>query len=131
VAKLNVGVPLLDNIAQGALELQYMSKRRTLAGDFADGHVVTNLNFLTRVFRPVEVVASVYNLLDVDYGDPGAEEHTQDILRRDGRTFRLAMTYRDRPLTPGSRTPGRENKRGEPFAPGSGLAALSFCLARG
>jgi iron complex outermembrane receptor protein len=94
LAKLNVGVPLWNNLAQGALELQYMSKRRTLAGDFADGHVVTNLNFLTRVFKPVEVVASVYNLLDADYGDPGAEEHIQDILPRDGRTFRLGMTYR-------------------------------------
>lgn len=32
--------------------------------------------------------------LDYTYGDPGAEEHRQDTIQQDGRTFRLKLTYR-------------------------------------
>ncbi|MBI5196615.1 MAG: hypothetical protein HZA10_09865 [Nitrospirae bacterium] len=28
------------------------------------------------------------------YGDPGAGEHTQDIIEQDGRSFRTKLTYR-------------------------------------
>jgi outer membrane receptor for ferrienterochelin and colicin len=36
---------------------------------------------------------SVDNLFNESYGDPGAEEHRQDIIKQDGRTFWLKLKY--------------------------------------
>ena len=44
--------------------------------------------------KGLEMSASVYNLFDQDYGDPASRFHQQDIIERDGRTFRLKLTYR-------------------------------------
>ena len=41
-----------------------------------------------------ELSAGLYNLLDKNYADPGAEEHLQDSLRQDGRNFRVKLTFR-------------------------------------
>jgi iron complex outermembrane receptor protein len=39
------------------------------------------------------ISASLYNAFNSRYGDPGAQEHLQDVIWQDGRTFRLKVTY--------------------------------------
>jgi len=50
--------------------------------------------FSQNLIKGLELSASVYNLQDRKYGDPGAGEHLQDIIGQDGRTFRAKFEYR-------------------------------------
>lgn len=62
-------------------------------GNLAGGYSLANLTLSGRKLLPgLEVSASVYNLFDKAYADPGAQEHVQDTLRQDGRSFRLKAT---------------------------------------
>ncbi len=95
LAKLNVTVPLLKDKILVGLEEQFMSKRKTLKGDYTNTSYLTNVTLFSRnLVKNMEASVSVYNLFDYHYGDPGSEEHRQDIIEQDGRTFRFKLTYR-------------------------------------
>jgi iron complex outermembrane receptor protein len=95
LVKLNLNFPLIKGKLFFGLEEQYTSERKTLAGKEADDFLITNLTLYSRGFlKGLEASVSVYNLFDTKYSDPGAAEHIQDLLRQDGRSFRLKLTYR-------------------------------------
>lgn len=95
LAKINLIIPLLQEKIFMGVEEQYMSKRKTLAGSDAKSYYVTNLTvFSQNLMKNFEASASLYNLFDYEYGDPGSEEHAQDIIAQDGRGFRVKLTYR-------------------------------------
>jgi outer membrane receptor for ferrienterochelin and colicins len=76
------------------IEEQYLGRRRSLAGNYAEGFAVTNLTLFTQnILRRFELSASVHNLFDRKYGDPVSADLVQNILLQDGRTYRLKMTY--------------------------------------
>ena len=76
-----------------ALDLRYTGPRRTLAGNFAGGYTVANFTLSGRKLLPwLEASASVYNLLDKSYADPGGGELIQDTILQDGRSFRVKVT---------------------------------------
>jgi iron complex outermembrane receptor protein len=90
-----VSVPVLAHKLAASLELQASSPRRTLLGHSTDASAVVNFTLLSQdVVKNLEASASIYNLFDTHYGDPGGPEHLQDVLPRDGRTFRVKLTYR-------------------------------------
>jgi len=94
LAKFNVGVPLIKEKLFAGMEAQYMSTRRTLADKDADAFWLTNLTLSsTKLLKGLGVSASVYNLFDKKYGDPGSGEHLQDVIEQDGRSVRLQLTY--------------------------------------
>lgn len=92
LAKLNARAPLGDSRASVALQLQYMSARRTLADGEAASHVTADLTLLWRS-RPQRWTVSLaaFNLLDAAYGDPAPPELRQDLVPREGRAFHLKM----------------------------------------
>jgi iron complex outermembrane receptor protein len=76
-----------------ALDVRYTGPRRTLAGNVTGGFTVAHFTLSGRKLLPwLEVSASVYNLLDKSYADPGGEEHVQDTIPQDGRSFRVKAT---------------------------------------
>jgi outer membrane receptor for monomeric catechols len=80
------------------LELQYVGSRRTLADQQAPAYWLTNVNFLSRALaKGLDLSVGVCNVLDEDYGEPGSEEHLQDVILQNGRSFRVQVTW----------TPGR------------------------
>lgn len=93
LAKLNLIAPVIEEKLFTAAELQYMSKRKTLSGTYAGEYVVMNLN-LSAQFLDNRVKASVgvYNIFDQEYCDPASEEHVQEAILQDGRTFRVTLT---------------------------------------
>jgi outer membrane receptor protein involved in Fe transport len=94
IAKVNLLAPLFQDKLFIGPELQYMSDRKTLAGKHTPGFILTNVTlFSQHLVKGLEFSASVYNLFDTHYGDPGAEEHRQDVIPQDGRSFRLKLTY--------------------------------------
>ncbi len=94
-AKINVSAPVLGNALRTGLELQYTGRRKTLAGESSASHLLTNLTLLSeKIARGMELSASVYNLFDKRYADPGGQEHVQGLISQDGRSYRLKMSYR-------------------------------------
>jgi outer membrane receptor for ferrienterochelin and colicins len=76
-----------------ALDLQYTSRRKTLAGSFAGAHWLAAFTLSARRVLPgLEVSASVHNLLGATYADPGTDINAQDTILQDGRSFRLKAT---------------------------------------
>ena len=93
MTKLLLLAPLGVHAITAGLDAQYTSGRRTLAGGSTDGAVVTNLSLLApRTFGRFDVSGTIYNLFDVRYDVPGSDEHTQDIIQQDGRSFRVKST---------------------------------------
>lgn len=108
LVKFNLSVPLVKEKLFAGLEFQYTSQRQSLhnttdafnqpltvqgeeAGDFG---IVNFTLFSQNLIKNLEISASVYNLFDSRYGDPASRFHQQDIIERDGRSFRFKLTYR-------------------------------------
>lgn len=90
LAKLNLSLPLPALQARMGLEWQRIGERLTLAGARLPTHAVSNLTL--QIAPPgsrVSVSASVYNLFDKAYADPGGPELRQDSLAQDGRQWRV------------------------------------------
>jgi outer membrane receptor for ferrienterochelin and colicins len=95
LAKLNLILPLALEKLFGGVEVQYTSPRRTQSGGRTGDALVLNVTLFTEnIVKDLEFSASVYNLLDFRYGDPGGGEHLQDEIEQDGIGFRLKLTYR-------------------------------------
>jgi iron complex outermembrane receptor protein len=95
LAKLNYSVPMLDNSLRVGAELQYTGSRKTLADGSAGGYVIANLTLTSqKLAHGLELSASIYNLFDRRYADPGRPEHVQDVIGQDGRNFRLQLSER-------------------------------------
>jgi len=94
LARASLSVPLAAKLTAG-VDTQYWSSRRTLAGAETGDVFLANVTLLARRLPGrLEASVSVYNLFDRHYGDPGSEEHVQDVLIQDGRTFRLDLVWR-------------------------------------
>jgi outer membrane cobalamin receptor len=97
LAKLNFSIPFYQQKLFAGLEALYTSKRLTLANNFASGHTVVNVTLLSRkLTRHLDFSASVYNLFNQTYYDPGAQQHRQDVLAQDGRSFRVKLVWGSR-----------------------------------
>ncbi|HEU4400466.1 MAG TPA: TonB-dependent receptor [Candidatus Polarisedimenticolia bacterium] len=95
LGRLTFNLPLRGDSLSAGTELQYTSRRRTLAGAETGGFVLVNLTLLSRnLARGLDLSASLYNLLDRRYGDPGSDDHLQDIIPQNRRNFRIKLTWR-------------------------------------
>ncbi len=91
---LRLSAPLARRKLFASFDLQYMSKRRTLSGAFANAHAVPNFTILSQdLLKGWELSASMYNLFSKRYGDPAGIGFVQDIIEQDGRSFRLKAAY--------------------------------------
>jgi iron complex outermembrane receptor protein len=96
LAKFNLIAPLWQEKIFGGIELQYMSNRLTLLNNVVNNVFITNLTlFSQRLWKKMEFSASVYNVFDRKFQDPGGAEHLingMDAIRQDGRNFRVKLT---------------------------------------
>ena len=89
-----LSVPLLGKKLFASADVNYVSHRRTLAGNDVPGYVLPSFTLFSQNLKQHwKVSGSIYNAFNSMYGDPGAPEHRQDIIWQDGRTFRLKATY--------------------------------------
>ena len=94
MVKMNLSAPVLRKKADAGLEFRYMSERATEAGAIAGGYGITNITLSSKeIYKRLVLSASLYNLFDRQYFDPVSDEHTQDSIEQDSRTFRLKATY--------------------------------------
>jgi len=94
MAKLGLAKAMARERFQAGLELQYLGSRDTVSGGRTGSYVLTNLTLLSRNWKNGPTLSlSVYNLFDRHYGDPGGEEHVQEVIPQDGRNYRLQVKY--------------------------------------
>ena len=85
--------PIAGSRVIAAVDAQYMSARRTLAGNVAGGHTLTNLSlFAPRTFGRFDLSATFYNVIGTRFADPVSDGFIQDAIRQDGRSVRLRAT---------------------------------------
>jgi outer membrane receptor for ferrienterochelin and colicins len=95
LGQAHLSVPFFHRQMFASMNLQYLGRRRTLAGNYVGAYAVPNLTlFSQKALKGWEVSASLYNFLDKRFGDPGGEEHRQDVIYQDGRSFRIKLGYR-------------------------------------
>ena len=95
MGRLHLTVPLAGEKLTGGLAVRYTGVRRTLAGDQVGGFAVADLSLVVvLVVRDLELSGSVYKLFDRRYWSPASEEHVQDVIWQDGRSFRARLTWR-------------------------------------
>jgi len=93
LAKFNWTAPIPRIGWRAGVEAQYVGPRKTLRAETV-GYWLANLTMSALRLAPgLELSASVYNLFDRRYADPGAEEHVQDAIVQNGRTYRLKLSY--------------------------------------
>lgn len=95
LGKINFIIPMVKEKVFAGVEGQYTSRRKTVYDTCVGGFPVINLTlFSTRVLKPFEVSASIYNLLDKRYADPVSDALVENAIQQDGRSFRLKLTWR-------------------------------------
>ena len=95
LAKVNLIVPLFSDKLFGGFESRYTSRRDTLAGNQAKEVFLTNLSLISpTLVKGWELSGQISNLFDYHYGDPGSNDHLQDTIEQNGRTFWVKLKYR-------------------------------------
>ena len=95
MAKLNVTVPLIGQWLFAGVEGQFLGRRLTLLQNSLSSYQVFNLTLLGHtVGKHLDVAASVFNVLDKKYFDPGRPEDPEDAIQQDGRSLRIKITGR-------------------------------------
>ncbi len=93
LGKLNVTLPLEHDRERLGLEAQYVGQRESLRSRLG-GYWIANLTvFSAKWIDRTEISFSLYNLLDRRYAVPGGQEHVQDALQQDGRSFRMKLVH--------------------------------------
>ena len=77
-----------------AVEGQYVGRRLTLSGNTLEGFFTSNVTVTTPAAWRLSLAASVFNLFNRAYSDPGAEEHVQSSIAQDGRVLLLRAGLR-------------------------------------
>ncbi|WP_263419166.1 TonB-dependent receptor plug domain-containing protein [Terriglobus albidus] len=94
LGKLNASIPLRTKKVFATIDAQYIGRRATLAQNTVSPYTTLNFTLLGRdIFGRLDLSASLYNALDKTFYDPGAEQHRQDALRQDGRSFRVKLIW--------------------------------------
>ena len=89
LVQASLSVPLIKQKVFASMDLQYVSKRATLAGQYSGAYVVPNFTLFTRnVSKRWEVSASLYNAFNQKYADPAGNGLVENIIAQDGRSFR-------------------------------------------
>ncbi len=92
--KLDLTYPLYKKKLFATLECLYMSDRFTLTRQIDEGFATANFTLFSReLIKGLEISASVYNLFDTKYSDPGGPEHLQDLIQQNGRTYQVKATW--------------------------------------
>jgi iron complex outermembrane receptor protein len=93
MAKLRVSVPVRANRSFASIDVQYLSSRRSVAGSAIGPVAVAHLTLRERIGRRLEIVGAVRNLFDRRNADPASDEHLQDSIPQEGRTFRIELRW--------------------------------------
>lgn len=94
LGKFNLTLPLLRNLLRAGLEVDAMSRRKTLQNSEIGGHAVANLTLTSERLLPgLDVSLSVRNLFDRDYADVAPLQNVQPAIAQNGRNWWLQLSH--------------------------------------
>jgi outer membrane receptor for ferrienterochelin and colicins len=97
LAQATLSVPLIRHRIFASMDVQFVSKRATLTGQYTDAYVVPNFTLFTQnLLKRWELSASLYNALNEKYSDPAGNGLAENVIVQDGRTFRIKIGYKFR-----------------------------------
>jgi len=95
LAQASLSVPLVKQIVFASMDLQYVSKRVTLAGQYSGAYVVPNVTLFARdISKRWEFSASLYNAFNQKYADPSGNGLVENTIVQDGRSFRIKVGFK-------------------------------------
>ena len=95
LANVSLVAPLMSATPVRGLELRQMSSRRTISGNEVGSVFVANLTVSTRSLpKGLNLSAASSICSTTGTADPGSEEHRQDSIVQNGRSFRVKLTVR-------------------------------------
>jgi len=95
IVQAGLSVPLIRQKVFASVDLQYVSKRATLTGQYTGAYVLPNFTLFTRgVLKGWEISASLYNAFNQDYADPAGNGLAENVINQDGRSFRIKVGYK-------------------------------------
>jgi outer membrane receptor for ferrienterochelin and colicins len=95
LAKLDLSIPLAGPSLSAGIEGQFMGRRLTLLQNSLGSYQVFNFTLLGHTLgKHLDAAASVFNLLDKTYFDPGRPEDPENAIQQDGRSVRIKITAR-------------------------------------
>ena len=89
--KGRVSAPLFGPGSSVAMEVLGVGRRLTVGGNTLGAATTANLTVIKPIGRSLELVGSVRNLFGLDYAVPASDEHLQDTIPQNGRTFRIGL----------------------------------------
>jgi iron complex outermembrane receptor protein len=93
LVQANLSVPLFHRKLYASTDIDYVSRRSTLQGNFAEAYAVPNFTLFSNAFRHWEVSVSLYNAFNQRFGDPAGPNDPEDIIIQDGRNFWVRFAY--------------------------------------
>ena len=88
-------MPLIKQKLFASMDLQYVSKRVTLAGQYSTAYAVPNFTLFSRnILARWQISASLYNAFNQKFADPAGNGLAEDAIFQDGRTYRIKVGYR-------------------------------------
>jgi iron complex outermembrane receptor protein len=95
LVQASLSVPLFNQRVFASVDLQYVSRRATLTGQYTGGYVVPNFTLFSRkILKGWELSASLYNAFNQKYADPAGNGLEEDAIVQDGRNFRIKIGYK-------------------------------------
>jgi iron complex outermembrane receptor protein len=91
MAKARVSAPLFGAGSSLAVEVLGIGSRQTLSGNWTGAATTANVTLVKPLGRSFEVFGTVRNLFDLEYAVPASQEHVQDAIPQNGRTFRVGL----------------------------------------
>jgi outer membrane receptor protein involved in Fe transport len=76
-----------------AVSVQFIGRRTALDGSGVDAVALTHLTAGLPVRPGLRLSATVRNLFNLDYADPGSAEHLQRVIPQDGRTLIVGLEW--------------------------------------
>ena len=100
LAKLNLSVPLFEDLFRLGIDGQYTSSKKTLNGASIQGFPLLNLTLtsgdkLFKSFAPgLGVSASVYNLFNEHYSIVAGQEYAMSTIPQNGTNYRIVFSFK-------------------------------------
>jgi outer membrane receptor for ferrienterochelin and colicins len=90
----SISVPIIKQKLFASMDLQYLSKRETLTGQYSGAYAVPNFTLFSRdSLKGWNFSASIYNSFNEKYTDPGGDGLAEDVIVQDGRTVRVKVEH--------------------------------------
>ena len=77
-----------------SVEALHLSSRTTLAGNILPRATLANVTMVQPIGRSFELSGTVRNLFNEQYADPASDQHVQDSIPQNGRTFRIGLRWK-------------------------------------